>query len=176
MPRKIKVPIQAMEDVKPEPRPMSGGSVCVICKEHLDRMEKEDEMEGTGYLSKAAEKVEKTTRKGASKVKKAGKATGKYITDVEGLASDVVNYGIPATSGAMLGALGSATGNPAVGIAASALGSKLGTMAADKIAKETAIESRTGEGLKPKRKAKFEKGSEEAKKYMAELRAKRGKK
>jgi hypothetical protein len=182
MPRKAKIPVQAMEDVKPEPRPMEppkmeGGRVCCICKEHLDRMEKEDEMEGGGYLSKAAEKVEKTTRKGASKVKKAGKATGKYITDVEGLASDIVNYGIPAVGSATLGALGSATGNPAVGIAASALGAKLGTMAADKIADETVIQSRyEGGAIKPKRKAKFEKGSDAAKKYMAELRAKRGKK
>ena len=177
MPRKIKIPIQAMEDVKPEPRPMSGGSVCVICKEHLDKMEEEDKkMEGAGYLSKAAEKVEKTTRKGASKVKKAGKKAGKYITDVEGLTSDIVNYGIPATTAALLGTPAGMVGGPVAGVAASALGSKLGTMAADKIAKETAIESRTGEGLKPKRKAKFEKGSQEAKDYMAQLRAKRGKK
>ena len=169
MPRKIKIPIQAMEDVKPEPRPMSGGSVCVICKEHLDKMEEEDKkMEGEGL----GEKVKGATRK----VKKAGKKAGKYITDVEGLTSDIVNYGIPATTAALLGTPAGMVGGPVAGVAASALGSKLGTMAADKIAKETAIESRTGEGLKPKRKAKFEKGSQEAKDYMAQLRAKRGKK
>jgi hypothetical protein len=171
MPRKIKIPIQAMEDMEGGAisRPMEGGRVCCICKEHLDKMEKEDEMKGEGI----GEKVKGATRK----VKKAGKKAGKYITDVEGLTSDIVNYGIPAVGSATLGALGSATGNPAVGIAASALGAKLGTMAADKIADETVIQSRyEGEGLKPKRKAKFEKGSEEAKKYMAELRAKRGKK
>ena len=172
MPRKIKIPIQAMEDTQGGAisRPMSGGSVCVICKEHLDRMEEEDKkMEGEGV----GEKIKGATRN----VKKAGKKAGKYITDVEGLASDIVNYGIPAVGSATLGALGSATGNPAVGIAASALGAKLGTMAADKIADETVIQSRyEGGAIKPKRKAKFEKGSEEAKKYMAELRAKRGKK
>lgn len=164
-----------------------GGRICCICKHNIDlidsdndeeenrRDEKDDKMEGGGYLSKAAEKVEKVSRKSASKVKKAGKATGKYITNVDGLASDVVNYGIPAVGSATLGALGSATGNPAVGIAASALGAKLGTMAADKIADETVIQSRyEGKGLK--RKPRFEKGSKEAKEWMAELRAKRGKK
>jgi len=194
MPRKAKIPVRAMEEVEDmegkgaiptqllvENKHKFGGRICAICKNHIDLIdssddedisdaEKEKEIEGGGYLSKAAEKVEKVSRKGASKVKKAGKKVGKYVTDVEGLASDVVNYGIPATAGATLGALGSATGNPAVGIAASALGSKLGTMAADKIAKETAIESRTGEGLKPKRKAKFEKGSEAAKEHMRKLR------
>jgi hypothetical protein len=168
--------------LKPEPRPMEGGSVCCICKEHLDRMEKEDEMEGNGIVDVAKQVQQKikqtkeTARKGASKVKKAGKKAGDYITDVDGLASDVVNYGIPATTGATLGALGS-LGGPVAGIALSALGSKLGTMASDKIADETKIQSRyEGGTIKPKRKAKFEKGSEEAKKYMAELRAKRTKK
>lgn len=170
MPRKAKIPIQAMEDVKPEPRPMLGGSICCICKEHLDKMEEEDKkMEGEGL----GEKVKGATRK----VKKAGKKAGKYITDVEGLTSDIVNYGIPATTAALLGTPAGMVGGPVAGVAASALGSKLGTMAADKIADETVIQSRyEGEGLKPKRKAKFEKGSQAAKDYMAQLRAKRGKK
>ena len=169
MPRKEKQYIQAMED---EPKLMSGGTICHICAREIDGCC--EEMKGSGYLSKASEKVEKVSRKGASKVKKASKATAKYVTDVEGLSSDLVNYGIPAASSATLGALGSATGNPLIGVAASALGAKLGTMAADKIANETAIQSRyEGEGLKPKRKAKFEKGSQAAKDHMAELRAKR---
>ena len=172
-----------------EKRQTLGGRICAICKHHIDLIDDSDddepmseqeeekrELEGGGYLSKAAEKVEKVSRKGASKVKKASKATGKYVTDVNGLASDVVNYGIPAASSATLGALGAATGNPLIGVAASALGSKLGTMAADKIAKETVIQSRTGEGVKPKRKPRFEKGSAEAKEHMAKLREARKKK
>jgi len=161
MPRMKKIPIQAMEDVRPEPRPMSGGAICHICKAEIDKC---CEMEGEG-IGKVIEKV-----------KKAGKKTGKYITTTDGLLSDVVNYGIPATTGAAFGALGSATGNPALGIAASALGSKLGTMAADKIADETLIQSRTGEGMKPKRQGRFPKGSQEAKDHMRMLREKRQKK
>lgn len=76
------------------------------------------------------------------------KPTGKYITTTDGLLSDVVNYGIPATTAGLMGLAGTYYGGPVGGMAASALGSKLGTMAADKIAKETVIESRTGEGLK----------------------------
>jgi hypothetical protein len=196
MPRKQKIYIQAPEDEMKGKGAIPtqelvqhsrayGGAICSICRHHIDivddddrsRSDIEDKMEGGGYLSKAAEKVEKTTRKSASKVKKAGKKAGKYITDVEGLTSDIVNYGLPAVGSATLGALGSATGNPAVGIAASALGSKLGTMAADKIADETVIQSRyEGGGVKPKRKARFEKGSEAAKEHMRMLREKRLKK
>ena len=196
MPRKQKTYIQAPEDVMKgasaiptqelvEHSRAYGGSVCAICKRHIDIIDDddrsqsdiEDKMEGGGYLSKAAEKVEKVSRKSASKVKKAGKATGKYVTSVDGLASDLVNFGIPAVGSATLGALGSATGNPAVGIAASALGAKLGTMAADKIADETVIQSRyEGGSVKPKRKSRFEKGSEAAREHMKMLREKRQKK
>jgi hypothetical protein len=178
MPRKIKIPIQAMEDMEGGAisRPMEGGRVCCICKEHLDKMEKEDEMEGGGYLSKAAEKVEKVSRKGASKVKKAGKATGKYITSTEadnGLASDLITYGIPATTAALLGTPAGMVGGPVAGVAASALGSKLGALAGEEIKKEALKE---GGAIKPKRKAKFEKGSDDAKEYMRKLREMRGKK
>lgn len=76
------------------------------------------------------------------------KPTGKYVTSTDGLLSDVVNYGIPAASSTLLGAPAGFFGGPLAGMAASAVGAKLGTMAADKIAKETMIESRTGEGLK----------------------------
>lgn len=166
-----------------ERKKLYGGNICAICKHHIDIIDSDgesmsdSEIEGKGYLSKAAEKVEKVSRKSASKVKKAGKATGKYITNVDGLASDVVNYGLPAVGSASLGALGSATGNPAVGIAASALGAKLGTMAADKIADETVIQSRyEGQGMKPKRKARFEKGSAEAKEWARKMQEARKKK
>lgn len=97
------------------------------------------------------------------------KKAGKYITNTDGLLSDVVNYGIPATAGVAFGALGAV--NPALGIATGALGSKLGTMASNKIAKETMIQSRTGEGVRKK----FAKGSQEAKEHMAKIRAMRKK-
>jgi len=188
MPRKEKVYVRPMEDammqgsaiptqVMVENRRAYGGSICSVCKHHIDCMDddSDDEMRGGGYLSKAAEKVENITRKGASKVKKAGKATGKYVTNTDGLASDAVAYGIPAASSAALGALAAPFG-PAAQIAASAIGSKLGVMASDKIAAETVLQDRTGKGLKPKRKGRFEKGSQESKDYMASLRAKKGKK
>jgi hypothetical protein len=163
MSRMKKIPIQTM-DVRPEPRPMyppniSGGNVCVICKNHLDGM---DGMEGSGVVKK---------------VRKTAKKAGKYITDVEGLASDVVNFGIPAATSTLLGAPATAVGGPAAGILASAIGAKLGTMAADKIADETAIQSRyEGGAIKPKRKARFEKGSQAAKDHMAKIREARQKK
>jgi len=170
MPRMKKIPIQAMEDVKSmplEPRPMeppsmSGGAICAICRKEVDKCCEEMEGEGVGKVIK--------------KVKKAGKKAGKYVTDTDGLLSDVVNYGIPATTSALLGTPAGLVGGPVAGVAASALGSKLGVMASDKIADETMIESRTGEGLKPKRKPRFAKGSQEAKDYMKSLREKRQKK
>lgn len=196
MPRKAKIPVRPMEDMEGggaiptqvlvENSRKFGGRICCICKNHIDMIdsdndeeenrkdEKDDKMEGGGHFSNFAEKVEKVSRKGASKVKKAGKATGKYVSNVDGLASDVVNYGIPAATSATLGSATTAlTGNPALGAVASAVGSKLGTMAADKIAKETAIQDRTGKGL---RKPRFPKGSEEAKEHMRKLREMRGKK
>lgn len=167
MPRMKKIPIQAMEDVKPEPRPMSGGAVCVVCKKEIDKC-CEDEMEGEG-VGKAIEKATKG-------VKRAGKKAGKYITNTDGLLSDIVNYGVPSATAALLGTPAGLIGGPVAGVAASSLGSKLGTMASDKIADETMIESRTGEGMKPKRKPRFAKGSQEAKDYMKSLREKRQKK
>lgn len=196
MPRKQKTYIQAPEDEAKgkgaiptqelvEHSRAYGGAICSICRHHIDIVDDddrsmsdiEDKMEGGG-LSDMVEKTKKISRKSASKVKKAGKETGKYITSVDGLASDVVNYGIPAATSASLGAATTAlTGNPALGAVASAVGSKLGTMAADKIANETAIQSRyEGGGVKPKRKARFEKGSEEAREHMKMLREKRQKK
>lgn len=150
-------------------------SICAICQRDLTEM---NEMEGCGVIKE----IEKVTKK----IRKTGKKAGKYVTSTDGLLSDAVLYGTPAVTSAALGALGTAAsgGNPAIGILASALGSKLGTIAADKIADETLIRSRyddpsvesSGGSIKPKRKAKFEKGSQEAKNHMAELRAKRVKK
>ena len=160
-----KIPIQAMEDVKSmplEPRPMSGGSICAICRKEVDKCCEEMEGEGVGKVIEKAKKV--------------GRKAKKYVTDTDGLLSDIVNYGIPSTTAALLGTPAGLVGGPVAGVAASALGSKLGVMASDKIADETMIEDRTGEGLKPKRKPRFAKGSDDAKKYMAELRAKRQKK
>ncbi len=163
MGRKPKIPIQEM-DIRPEPRPMSGGSICAICRKEVDKCCEEMEGEGVGKV------IEKTTKG----IKRVGKKTGKYITNTDGLLSDVVNFGIPATTAALLSAPATAFGGPAAGIAASALGSKLGVMASDKIADETMIQSRTGEGMK--RKPRFAKGSQEAKDYMKSLREKRQKK
>lgn len=112
-------------------------------------------------------------------LQKGFKATKKYVTKTDGLTSDIVNYGIPAASATLLGTPATMIGGPAAGIVASAIGSKLGTMAADKIAKETVIQSRTGEGLKKNNKIKeptkmpgrMVKGSKEAKEFMAKIRA-----
>ena len=163
MGRKPKIPIQEMP-MPLEPRPMeppsmSGGAICAICRKEVDKCC--EEMEGSGVVKK---------------VKKLGKKAGKYVTDTDGLLSDIVNYGIPATTSALLGTPAGLVGGPVAGVAASALGSKLGVMASDKIADETMIESRTGEGMKPKRKPRFAKGSQEAKDYMKSLREKRQKK
>lgn len=89
---------------------------------------------------------------------------GDYITAKKGgLATDLIKYGIPAASGATLGALGSLAG-PLTGVAGSALGSKLGALGAAELQKAT------GTGM---RKGRFAKGSQEAKDYMRMLREKR---
>lgn len=173
MPRVVKIPVRPMEDM-----PISGGSICVICRKHLDAMDNESEydMSGCGVIKD----IEKVTKK----VRKTGKKAGKYVTTVDGLASDIVNFGIPALTGLAAGTATTAlTANPLLGAAGSAAGAKAGTMLADLIADKTAIQSRydegneaTGGAIKPKRKAKYEKGSQEAKDHMASLRAKRVKK
>lgn len=105
-------------------------------------------------------------------LQKGFKATKKYVTDTDGLTSDIVNYGIPAATATLLGTPTTMIAGPAAGIVASAIGSKLGTMASDKIAKETVIQSRTGEGLKKgsKQSGRMVKGSKEAKEFMAKIR------
>jgi hypothetical protein len=92
---------------------------------------------------------------------------GDYITSKKGgLATDLIQYGIPAASSALLGGLATAAtgGNPVAGVAASALGSKLGAMGASQLQKKT------GTGM---RKGRFAKGSQEAKDYMASIRKKK---
>lgn len=108
--------------------------------------------------------VIKPTEKAFQPVVKVGKDVGKYITSKKGgLATDLIKYGIPAASGATLGGLATLAtgGNPVAGVAASALGSKLGAMGAKELQKAT------GTGM---RKGRFVKGSQEAKDYMASIR------
>jgi hypothetical protein len=137
---------------------------------------------------KTAKSIEKAIVPAANKV-------GHYVTAKKGgLASDVITYGIPAASSALLGGLATTAtgGNPAAGVAASALGSKLGAMGAEELKKKT------GTGMKKRgRPAKtvgdlvhidigshnarrdisegkgFKKGSPEAKEHMARIRAMR---
>lgn len=108
---------------------------------------------------------------GITAISKGGKKAGNKIADYTtskkgGLASDLIKYGIPAASGATLGGLATLAtgGNPVAGVAATALGSKLGAMGASKLQKAT------GTGM---RKARFAKGSQEAKDYMASIRKKK---
>jgi hypothetical protein len=90
---------------------------------------------------------------------------GGYVTSKKGgLASDLVKFGIPAVTGGLAGMTATAlTGNPVAGMAASALGSKLGSLASKEVAKAT------GTGM-PKRKGRFEKGSPEARAHMEMIR------
>ncbi len=88
-----------------------------------------------------------------------------YITSKKGgLATDLVKFGIPALSGAILGGLATTAtgGNPVAGVAGSALGSKLGSIAAKKVQKAT------GTGLV--KKGRFVKGSQEARDHMKMIR------
>jgi len=89
-----------------------------------------------------------------------------YITSKKGgLATDVIKFGIPAVSGALLGGVAGLAGGPVAGVAGSALGSKLGSLASAEVQKAT------GTGIV--RKGRFVKGSQEAKDYMKMLREKR---
>lgn len=146
--------------------------ICSICKEHIDEIlesDSDNEMEGAGYLSNFAEKVEKKARKGASKVKKTGKKVGKYVTSTDadaGLASDLITYGVPATTGALLGAVGSLA-NPVAGVASSAVGSKLGAVIGEEL-KDELLKDKKGSGVK--RKPRYAKGSDEAKEWAKKMR------
>jgi hypothetical protein len=163
---------------------MEGGKMIVIHHHHYYGQSKPDEdIEGgkitLGSIGKAFSKAGDTIKKGFNKEiakpvskitrdidKKVIKPADKYITSKKGgLATDLIDYGIPATTGAILGALGTATGNPALGVIGSAAGSKLG-----KEVIAPAVHKASGAGM---RKPKFAKGSQEAKDYMASIRSKK---
>jgi hypothetical protein len=66
--------------------------------------------------------------------------TKDYVTKKKGgLLTDVIKFGIPAATGAAFGGLATLAtgGNPVAGVAASALGSKLGSLGAQQIRKHT---------------------------------------
>jgi hypothetical protein len=102
-------------------------------------------------IGKAFKKLGSTIKKGFNKeianpTEKLAKKAGKYITAKKGgLATDLIDYGVPAATSAILGGLtGLATGgNPVAGVAAGAAGSKLGK---EVIAKE--LHKLTGAGMK----------------------------
>ena len=105
-------------------------------------------------------------KKATKSIEKFGKDAGKYITSKKGgLATDLIDYGVPAATAAILGGVGGLAGGPLGGVAGSAAGSKLGK---EIIAKE--LHKATGAGV---RKGRFVKGSQEAKDYMRMLREKR---
>jgi hypothetical protein len=95
--------------------------------------------------------AKKAGNKISSTAKKVGNKTSDYVTSKRGgLASDLVKYGIPAATGATFGALGTVAGlNPVAGVAATALGSKLGAVAADQITKKTGVGIRAPRGPRP---------------------------
>jgi hypothetical protein len=161
-------------------REMSGsGMCCSMCGCKM-----EHEMTGGKIkVSKALKKLGRDIKKGIEKevvnpIKKdiqkefidpAKKVVegdiGGYVTAKKGgLASDLVKFGIPAVTGGLAGMTATAlTGNPVAGMAASAVGSKLGSLASKEVAKAT------GTGM-PKRKGRFEKGSPEARAHMEMIR------
>ena len=162
----IHPPMSSVEASKPKYRTMDGGRVyCPHCETSMEG--------GKINIGRAFKKLGSDIKKGFTKeiIKPSEKAltpvinkAGDYITAKKGgLATDLIKYGIPAVSGATLGALGSLVG-PVSGVAGSALGSKLGAMGAAELQKAT------GTGM---RKGRFVKGSQEAKDYMRMLREKR---
>jgi len=170
----IHPPLTSVEASRPHYRTMDGGRVfCPHCETSMEG--------GKINIGKAFKKLGSDIKKGfnkeiakpitsiANKTKSAViDPAGKYITSKKGgLASDLITYAIPATTGALLGGLATAAtgGNPVAGVAASALGSKLGALGGAELKK------RTGTGM---RKGRFAKGSQEAKDYMASIRNKRG--
>lgn len=104
-----------------------------------------------------ATKMAKVVKKGANK-------TSDYITSKKGgLSSDLVTYGIPATTAGILGALGNVAGGPVAGVAASALGSKIGS---EFIA--PAVQKKAGTGVR--KSGRFVKGSQEAKEWGRKMK------
>jgi hypothetical protein len=180
----IHPPMSSVEASRPKYRTLGGEGVCggrVYCPHCETSMEG-----GKINIGKAFKKLGKDIDKGFKKtivkpferdvIKPSEKAlvpignkVGDYITSKKGgLATDLIKYGIPAASSAVLGGLATAAtgGNPVAGVAASALGSKLGAMGAKELQKAT------GTGM---RRGRFVKGSQEAKDFMASIRAKRNK-
>ncbi len=102
---------------------------------------------------------------GINALKKGANKTSNYITSKKGgLASDLITYGIPATTGAILGGVGELVGGPALGVAGTALGAKLGT---EYIA--PAVHKSSGAGMK-KKAGRFPKGSQEAKDWGRKMK------
>lgn len=182
MPRKMKgegaIPTQILvERGGFQPSRALGGAICTICKHKIetknaDGDSSDDEMEG-GKLNIGKE-IKKAVRKAVKPAEKLAVSSGDKVADYVtskkgGLATDLVKYAIPAASSAVLGAAATAAtgGNPVAGVAGSALGAKLGTMASKEVQKAS------GTGM---RKARFEKGSEEAKEHMRKIREMRKKK
>ena len=167
----IHPPMSSVEASRPMYKTMEGDGMCggrVFCPHCETSMEG-----GRINIGRAFKKLGSDIKKGFNKeiakpiTKKVINPAGDYITSKKGgLATDLIKYGIPAASSALLGGLATAAtgGNPVAGVAASALGSKLGSLGAKELQKAT------GTGM---RKGRFAKGSQEAKDYMASLRAKR---
>lgn len=154
---------------------MEGGKIIVHHIVHFSNNDdccSEDMEGGKIKISKSLKKLGSDIKRGFNKEiskplqQDVFNPTVKYVTSKKGgLASDVIEYGIPATTAAILGAAGTATGNPMLGVLGSAAGSKLGK---EFIA--PAVHKATGAGIKQK---KFIKGSQEAKDHMAKIRAMR---
>ena len=114
------------------------------------RIKRHNEMKGGKIkIAKAFKKLGNIVKEG---INKEVPVVTDYVTKKKGgLATDVIKYGIPATSSALLGGLATyATGgNPVAGVMASALGSKLGAMGAEELQKKT------GTGLRKRKTGKI---------------------
>lgn len=154
---------------------MEGGKIVIHHMHHHIYEEPSSPMEGGKVnIGRAFKKLGKDIKRGFEKeiikpTEDVAEKAGDYITKKKGgLASDVITYGIPAASSALLGGLATAatSGNPVAGVAASAVGSKLGSMAAKELKKKT------GTGM---RKGRFAKGSPEAIAWGEKMRSMRKK-
>jgi len=97
-------------------------------------------------------------KKAEKKIEEYGEKAGKYITAKKGgLATDLIDYGVPAATAAVLGGLAGVAsgGNPIAGVAGSAAGSKLGK---EVIAKE--LHKATGAGVKKRGRPPKHKGGD----------------
>jgi len=134
-----------------------------VIHHHHHHHQSEVEMEG-GRLSKIGSAFNKAFNPSKNGLAKA-------LPTIENDAKVVGHYVIPATTSALGGAAGAALGGPLGGI----VGSAGGAYAGQQIDRKLGIAGNTSFDGKGLRKAKFKKGSQEAKDYMASLRAKRGK-